>query len=49
MVKDSYYYDILEVSTDVQDTELKKAYRKKAIQVCSDAPLALFRLEERRS
>lgn len=34
MVKDAYYYDILEVKPDVQDTELKKAYRKKAIQVC---------------
>lgn len=41
MVKDTYYYDVLDVKPDVQDTDLKKAYRKKAIQVW-DA--ALYRI-----
>jgi hypothetical protein len=35
MVKDTAYYDILGVTPDVTDTDLKKAYKKKAIQVCS--------------
>lgn len=33
MVKDTAYYDTLGVKTDVNDVDLKKAYRKKAIEV----------------
>ncbi|KAG8843568.1 hypothetical protein FRB96_003893 [Tulasnella sp. 330] len=36
MVKDTYYYDVLEVQPDVQDKDLKKAYRKKAMQFHPD-------------
>jgi DnaJ homolog subfamily A member 2 len=33
MVKDTAFYDLLGVAPDANDADLKKAYRKKAIQV----------------
>lgn len=36
MVKDTEYYDILEIKPDATPTEIKKAYRKKAMQTHPD-------------
>ncbi|GJJ12450.1 hypothetical protein Clacol_006692 [Clathrus columnatus] len=36
MVKETKYYDLLEVSVDANDSDLKKAYRKKALRLHPD-------------
>ena len=46
MVKDTVLYDTLGVAPDATDIQLKKAYRKMAIQVRTPNPMISSRLLE---